>query len=135
MLNAGAQPVADLTSERETVGDVVVGLVKVVVVRIGRIGPEIAEDVLDVHQAHSGIVERSVVKPHQRGFLGAERFVKNVTGFPRIERGRQIHPVQAADGSDGGTDIDKDSGHFANSCFGRSEFTGLDCAFHGLVLM
>ena len=57
------QPVFHRHPRFDAGAQVVVGLVEIVVGGIGRVGVEVGEDLMHVHEAHAGIVEGHVVEP------------------------------------------------------------------------
>jgi len=72
---------------------IIVGLFEVIVGGIGGVGVEIREDVVHVHEAHAGIVERHVVQTHR---LHVQSAVKTAGALPcenGAHAGCQRHPV------------------------------------------
>ena len=84
VLDGFSQPVFHGQSEVDTGLQIVIGLFEIIIFRIGGIGIEIGEDLMDVDQSHAGIVERDVMQPYGPNVQFA---IEVAASFPGIDVG------------------------------------------------
>ena len=99
VFDAGAEPVDDVGSAAAAVRDVVVGLPEIVAGRIVRVGPGVAEDLLNVDEAHARVVERRIVQPRIGQLHCPVGVVEVAVGGEVRDRRREVRSVYFADGA------------------------------------